>query len=159
MRRPATSPRRPRLRPWIAAAPVLFSYPTIDGGTLSTNETAGRFTVLGFVATYDDRSHAQARFLSVLFRRHVPRINAGLVVLEPEANRLFIETFAKVLEPPYPVAIADEATIAGAGPFRELHHVPSVVILDPEGREAFRHLGLIDKNALDAVLQTLEKAR
>lgn len=138
---------------------VSFSYPTIDGGTLSTNDVAGRFTVLGFVATYDDKSHAQARFLSVVVRRHVPRINAGIVVLEPEENRLLIETFAKVLEAPYPVAIADEATIAGNGPFVGLHHVPSVVILDPEGREAWRHLGPADNHVIDAVLKALEEGK
>ncbi|MDI1433080.1 TlpA family protein disulfide reductase [Polyangium sorediatum] len=138
---------------------VFFSYETLDGGTLSTDTVAGRFSVIAFVATYDDSSHAQARFLSTLVRRHVPRINAGLVVLEPPHHKLLVESFAKVVDPPYPVAMADEATIAGAGPFQGLHHVPSLVILDPQGREVFRNFGLASADALDAALRDLERGK
>ncbi len=139
---------------------VVFSFPTLDGaGTLSTNELAGRYSVLAFVATYDDPSHAQARFLSALVKRHVPRINAGLVVLEPPHHKLLVEAFARVLDPPYPVVMADEATIAGEGPFQGLHHVPSVVILDPEGREAFRHLGFAKGDVLEAALRALQQGK
>ncbi|MRG96441.1 TlpA family protein disulfide reductase [Polyangium spumosum] len=138
---------------------IAFSYETIDGEALSTNTVAGRFTVIAFVATYDDSSHAQARFLSTLVKRHVPRINAGLVVLEPPHHKLLVESFAHVVDPPYPVAMADEATIAGAGPFQGLHHVPSVVVLDPEGREAFRHLGLASADALGAALRALQQGK
>jgi hypothetical protein len=55
------------------------------------------------------------------------------------------------------VALADAATIAGEGPFSGLHHVPSVVILDAEGREAFRHVGLITQEALEEVLRGIER--
>ncbi|MDC0747810.1 TlpA family protein disulfide reductase [Polyangium mundeleinium] len=138
---------------------IVFSYETLDGGALSTATVAGRYTVIAFVATYDDSSHAQARFLSTLVRRHVPRINAGLVVLEPPHHKLLVESFAKVVDPPYPVAMADEATIAGAGPFQGLHHVPSLVILDPQGREVFRNFGLASADALDAALRALEQGK
>ena len=76
---------------------VVFSYPTIDGGVLSTETLAGRFSVIGFVTTYDTLSQAQARFLSAVVRRHVPRINAALLVLEPETNLPLIEAFAGAL--------------------------------------------------------------
>ncbi|MDI3289655.1 TlpA family protein disulfide reductase [Polyangium sp. 15x6] len=146
-------------QPLVRGPRIAFSYETLDGGVLSTDTVAGRFTVIGFVATYDPSSHAQARFLSTLVKRHVPRINAGLVVLEPPHHKLLVESFAKVVEPPYPVAMADEATIAGTGPFQGLHHVPSVVILDPQGREVFRNFGLATADALDEALRTLEQGK
>ena len=43
--------------------------------------------LIGFVATYDVASSAQARFLSGLLHHHTPRINTALLVLEPEDNR------------------------------------------------------------------------
>jgi hypothetical protein len=139
--------------------PIVFSYPTVDGSVLSSDALLGRYTVLGFVATYDEHSHAQALFLTRVVRHHVPRINAGVIVLEPEANRVLIEAFKSVVDPPYPVAIADEATIAGVGPFQELHHVPSIVILDPQGRLAWRHLGIAGNDVIDAALRALEKGK
>jgi hypothetical protein len=68
-----------------------------------------------------------------------------------------VEAFVAALDPPYPVAIADRATLAGEGPFRGLHHVPSIVILDRQGREAYRRLGLIEGSALEEVLREVER--
>ena len=65
--------------------------------------------------------------------------------------------FVAALDLPYPVAMADPATLAGMGPFRGLHHVPSVVILDREGREAYRRLGLTEASILDEVLREIER--
>ncbi|WP_437314509.1 TlpA family protein disulfide reductase [Sorangium sp. So ce385] len=141
-----------------ARGPALsFSYETLDGRELSTASLAGRFSVIGFVATYDVASQAEARFLAGLLRDHTPRINAALLVLEASENRPLVEAFAATLKLPYPVALADAPTIAGEGPFAGLHHVPSVVILDAEGREAFRHVGLITQEALEEVLRGLER--
>lgn len=134
-----------------------FAYETLDGRELSTASLAGRISVIGFVTTYDMASQAEARFLAGLFREHVPRINVALLVLEAGENRPLIEAYAAALKLPYPVAIADAPTIAGEGPFAGLHHVPSVVILDAEGREVFRYVGLITQEALHEVLRKIER--
>jgi hypothetical protein len=136
---------------------ILFSYTTLDGGTVSTETLAGRYSVIGFVATYDTPSQAQARFVSMVVRKHVPRINAALIVLEPAENRPLVEAFASTLGLAFPVVLADAQTIAGEGPFQGLHHVPSIVILDREGREAWRHLGLSTADDIDAALRALEQ--
>ncbi|WP_437644752.1 TlpA family protein disulfide reductase [Sorangium sp. So ce362] len=155
--------REPAAAPQVAAAAPArgqarsFSYETLDGGEISTASLAGRFSVIAFVATYDVASQVEARFLAGLFRDHTPRINAALLVLEAPENRPLVEAFVATLKLPYPVALADAPTIAGEGPFAGLHHVPSVVILDPEGREAFRHVGLIPQEALEEVLRGLER--
>lgn len=153
---PAAAPEAAAAAP--ARGPVRsFSYETLDGRELSTASLAGRFSVIGFVATYDVASQAEARFLAGLFRDHTPRINAALLVLEASENRPLVEAFVATLKLPYPVALADAPTIAGEGPFAGLHHVPSVVILDPEGREAFRYVGLITQEALEEALRGLER--
>jgi hypothetical protein len=114
--------------------------------------------VIGFVTTYDVASQAEARFLAGLLRDHKPRLNVALLVLEPPENRPLVEAFAATLKLPYPVALAGAATIAGEGPFAGLHHVPSVVILDREGREALRQLGFTTQNALEELVRAVERS-
>lgn len=147
-------------KPKIATGSTIrFSYETLDGQTLSTTTLAGRYSVLAFITTYDHFSHAQARFLSSLKNKYVPRINAGLIVLEPPQNRVLVEAFTKVVAPPYPVAMADEATILGQGPFQDLHEVPSVVILDQVGREVWRHKGLATNDMMEAALNAVRQGK
>src|SRR5262245_5003659 len=68
-------------------APLRFEFTALDGRPVTNESLAGRITVIGFVATYDVASQAQARFLAGLARRHVPRLNVAALVLEPPENR------------------------------------------------------------------------
>lgn len=113
---------------------------------------------MGFITTYDVASQAEVRFLVGLGRTHAPRLNVAFVVLEGRENRPLIEAFAAALSIPYPVAIADAETLEGQGPFAGLHHVPSVVILDRQGREVWRHLGLIKEAELEQAVRAVEQS-
>ncbi|MCC6559604.1 MAG: TlpA family protein disulfide reductase [Polyangiaceae bacterium] len=144
---PALPPRGPRRA---------FSFETLDGKELSAASLAGRISVIGFVTTYDVASQVEARHLAGLYRAHRPRLNVALLVLEAPETRPLFEAFAASLTLPYPVAIADAATIAGQGPFAGLHHVPSVVILDRQGREAVRQIGLASQDALEQLVRAVE---
>jgi hypothetical protein len=135
----------------------LFAYETLDGRELSTDSLLGRFSVLGFAASYDLASQAQVRFLTGLLRDHSPRINVALLVLEAPENRPLVEAYVSTLKLPYPVALADASTIAGEGPFSGMHHVPGIIIIDPQGREVFRHAGLMTQEALEQLLRKLER--
>lgn len=134
-----------------------FSFPTLDGVRLSKASVKGRMTVIVFATTYDIPSQAQARFLNEVFHRHVPRINAVLLVLEPPHHRPLVEAYRDSLRLDYTVAMADEATIAGDGAFEGLHHVPAIVLLDRDGVEKWRHLGLLDAKALHAVIDRFDR--
>jgi hypothetical protein len=125
-----------------------FAFAAFDGSRITSESLRGRMTVVGLGASSDDPSLAQARFLSLLLRRHVPRLNVLLLMLEPAANEPLARLFASTLDLRYPVAMADAATVAGTGVFPGLHHVPSVVLLDRAGREVWRHVGLIDAERL-----------
>jgi hypothetical protein len=148
----------PEAPPPPSGPPLSFAYDTLDGKALSSETTTGRFTVIGFITTYDLASQAEVRFLAGLGRAHAPRVNVAALVLEPRDNRPLVEAFVTSLGIWFPVALADAETIAGRGPFADLHHVPSVIILDKQGREAFRHVGLIEQNELDGALRALERA-
>jgi hypothetical protein len=150
---PATPP--PSAAP--IGPPVRFSFEALDGSPLSTESLAGRISVVAFLTTYDVASQVQARIIGAIGRRHTPRVNVAALILEPPDHRPLIEAFASSLGLTYPVAIADAATIAGQGPFAGLHHVPSVVILDRQGREAHRRLGLADEATLEAAVRAVEQ--
>jgi hypothetical protein len=153
----ASTDPQPIARSGATNAKVLhFAYETLDGKALSTETLAGRFTLIGFVATYDMASQAEARFLGSLLRRHTPRINVALLALESPENQPLVQAFVQSMGLEYPVAMADAATIAGEGPFAGLHHVPSVVLLDREGRERWRHVGLADEATIDKALRDAE---
>ncbi len=138
------------------APPVSFQYKDVRGGTLASSALAGRISVIAMGTTYDVPSQAQVKFLSQVHRDHAPRINAVLIVLEQPENEVLVQAFADALGVRYPVVMADAATIKGEGPFTGLRHVPSVVILDREGRERTRWLGLMSNVEMEEALVKLE---
>jgi hypothetical protein len=138
------------------AAPVQFAWNDLRDRPVSSATMQGRVTVICFIATYDVTSQAQVRFLQRLHKEHAPRLNVALIVLEQPENRPLVEAYVNALELPFPVALADAATIRGEGPFRGLHHVPSIAILDRDGRERYRHLGLIELTPLEEAVRRIE---
>ena len=114
-------------------------------------------SLIVFAATYDTASQAQARIAQAILRQHVPRINVLLVALEPPHHRMLVDAFAQSLNLSYPVALADADTIAGRGAFEGLQHVPSVVLLDRQGRERWRHLGLVREEGVRRALRRYDQ--
>lgn len=135
---------------------IAFHYELVKGGgALSPATLHGRASVITFVTTYDLASQAQARFLSGVLRRRVPRINAAAVILEPAGNAPLVLAFSDALQLPYPVAWADAETIAGRGPFGDVHAVPTTIVLDRQGRLAWKRVGLAKEEELTAALDGL----
>ncbi|MBI4704709.1 MAG: TlpA family protein disulfide reductase [Deltaproteobacteria bacterium] len=153
---PPRAPAAPATAAPARSEPVSFAYATLDGRRATSASLRGRLTLVTLLATYDLASQAQARFVKAVALRHVPRINAFALVLEPEPNRPLVEAFVAALDLPFAVAMGDEAAIAGRAPFPGLHHVPSVVLLDREGREVWRAVGLADEQILHEALREHE---
>jgi hypothetical protein len=122
---------------------VSFDYVAIDGSHLSSDTTRNRVTVIALVTTYDLASQVVLRELVQLIHRHEPRINVGVVVLEPPRNAPLAQAFAQTLELPFPVALADAATLEARGPFGAVGAVPTIVVLDPKGVERWRNAGAV----------------
>src|SRR5690606_39969338 len=137
-------------------APVSYAWGTTDGRVVSSEELRGRATVLLFVTTFDLASQAQAKYLEDLYRTHKPRINAVAVVMEPPKYAPLASSFAEVLGLSYPVALADDATRTGQGPFGAVTSVPSRVVLDRESRLSFAHAGVV---GVDQLVQRVRSAQ
>lgn len=145
---PATPPRPAPVGP-----PVEFAYPSADDAAAVTSTAMrGRASVLIFITTYDLASQAEARFLTMVMHRHVPRIRAAAIALEPQENRPLVAAFRDALHLEYPVAMADKAVISGGGPFGDVHAVPTTVVLDARGRVVARHVGLARDDEIESML-------
>jgi hypothetical protein len=137
--------------------PIEFSFGTTQGGLLSSESTRGRVTALLFVTTYDLASQLEARQLDVVLRRHRPRANAGAVVLEAPKYAMLADAFRSSLELSYPVALADDATRLGAGSFGRIDRVPTLIVLDREGRLVVRKPGLATREQISSALATASR--
>jgi hypothetical protein len=129
-----------------------FGFTTLDGRTVSSEGYRGRMTVVAFITTYDLGSYVQARYVNTVFKRHKPRTNALVLVLEPPENLDLVQAFMDNYAIDCDVAMADAETIAGRGPFPGVGSVPSLVLLDRRGREVWRNLGIVTTDRLDAAI-------
>jgi hypothetical protein len=142
----------PRAVPAVRSWPVEFSFRTLDNAVLDSFHTRGRATALLFVTTFDWASQVEARRLAAVVTRHRPRANAGAVVLESDQYKPLAEVFRSSLSLTYPVAMADEATRLGEGPFGPVSLVPMLVVLDRTGREVWRKSGLAEAGEIEKAL-------
>jgi hypothetical protein len=139
-----------------ASAPVDFAFDSLDDRPVNAASTRGKPTIVVFVTTSSLLAQAQVDFLVAMAKHDGDRVNYVAVALEEPGNRELVELYRKSLSIPFPIAIADEKTIAGVGPFGTVNIVPVTVILDGAGRVAWRADGRVAKSReLREVLKTL----
>lgn len=131
---------------------VVFSLITTDGSELSSATTRGRVTLLLFLTTYDNASQLMARQFKTIVHHHRPRVNVGAIVLETSKYAVLAPVFKQSLELDYPVAMADEATLRGLGPFGAVHRVPTIIVLDGRGRRVWSQEGFVSPRQVEHVL-------
>jgi hypothetical protein len=136
---------------------VAFDFRAPTGAVVSSATTFGRVTALAFVATDDLYSQIALRRLSELVRAVTPRVNAAAVVMEPAQFAELLESYQRALDLPFPAVMADELTLNGVGPFGPVRALPTIVVLDGQGRERDR----LDERALseNGLEQALRRAQ
>ena len=133
--------------------PVLFSFPGAGDTQVNSATTRGRVTLLVFVTTYDMASQLVLRRVADAIARFTPRANAAAVVLEPPLYVDLLPAYRESLGLPYPVVMADFATQQGQGQFGGIQRVPTLVVLDREGREVSRQHGSLTKPEIEEALR------
>lgn len=131
-------------------APVDFVFDSLDERPVSAEATRGKPTIITFVNTGSLPAQAQVDFLVVMAKRDAEnhdsdKVHYAVVALEGSENRELVELYRKSLGIPFPVAVADETTTAGGGPFGDVTAVPVTVILDRAGRIVWRVAGRVGK--------------
>ena len=131
---------------------VTFAYGTTEGGLFASSTTRGKPTVVAFVTTFDLASQVQVRELDKVIRRQSPRPNVAAVVLEPPSYGVLADAFRTSMDLSFPVAMGGRASGGRDGPFGQIDHVPTVVVLDSEGVEVWRKRGLASPRELEQAL-------
>ena len=139
--------------------PVTYSYDSLDNRAVSSKAMRGRPTVLAFVTSYDLESQAQVDYLATMARHDADHINYAFVALERPESRELVEAFRSFVQSKFGVsltaAMADAETIAGGGPFGDVHVVPTVVILDRDGKVRWQRTGLVKADDIRAGMHAL----
>lgn len=138
-------------------APLVFQFEPDEGSShpeiFDAASTRGRATLVLLVTTFDMGSQLMAQRVNQLLHTHVPRINAGAVVMEPPKYGLFADAYRDGLKLDYPVVLADHATLEGRGPFGIVEHIPTLLVLDKAGREVARFLGPVEESDIVGSLE------
>ncbi|MDP9000054.1 MAG: TlpA family protein disulfide reductase [Myxococcota bacterium] len=131
----------------LARGPVDFAFDSLDARPVSGPATRGKPTILSFVATSSLPAQAQVDFLVAMAKNDGDLVNYAVVSLDRGDNRELVEMYKRALSIPFPVAMADAQTLAGAGAFGDLSAVPVTVVLDRLGRVVSRIDGRVAKSA------------
>jgi hypothetical protein len=126
-------------------APVDFTFDSLDDRPVSGVATRGQPTIIAFVTTGSLPAQAQVDFLAVMSRKDGDAVHYMAVALDTPDSRELVELYRKSLKLTFPMAMADDATRAGAGPFGDVTAVPVVVVLDRLGRVVWRAEGRVVK--------------
>lgn len=134
-------------------APLQFAFGVLDGTVFTAENTRGRVTAILLVTTFDLASQVAAKRLGDTRRQHKPRINAACIALEAADNSVLVQTFRDTLRLDYPVGLADVVELRASSAFASVDRVPTLYILDRNGREHSRHSGLFEAEELDGWLE------
>jgi hypothetical protein len=135
-------------------APIQFDFPAVGDDVIVNSETTrGRVTALLFITTFDLASQLLVRRLGEVVTSFSPRANAAAVVIEAPRYAELLPAYRQAMSLPFPVVMADFATQQERGPFGNIAHVPTLVVLDREGREVYRHEGALARGEIEDALR------
>ncbi len=102
--------------------------------------------MLAFVTTASLPAQAQVDFLVAMAGHDGDRVHYAIIAMEGPDSRELVELYRKALAIPFPVAMADDRTLAGHGGFGDVSVVPVTVVLDRLGRLVSRVDGRVAKS-------------
>ena len=119
-----------------------YAFDPLDDRAVSSEAHRGKPTIIVFVTTGDIVGQAQVSYLVHMAKNDGERVNYAVVALHPRKEIVLVETYRQTLGIEFPVALGDHSATTAAGPFGEIPAVPTIVILDREGRIVWKHTGL-----------------
>jgi hypothetical protein len=119
-----------------------YVFDPLDERVVSSESMRGKPTVIAFVTTGDLIGQAQVSYLVHMAKNDGDKVNYVLVAIHPRKEIVLVEAYRKTLGVEFPVALADGSVTNAGGPFGEIPAVPTVVVLDRDGRIRWKHTGL-----------------
>jgi hypothetical protein len=128
--------------------PVTYAFDTLDERPVSSAAHRGKPTILAFITTGDIVGQAQIDYLVAMAKNDGAKVNYALLALHPRKEIMLVEAYTSALKVEFPVALADPSVMTPQGPFGEFSAVPTIIILDREGRIVWKHTGLAKADEL-----------
>lgn len=125
----APAPARPLGPPLEAALAAL------DGGALRLSELRGQVVVVHVFTTWSVAAELERDALVAADAR--PDVTVIGLAFDPEGYPM-IAPWRAATAVPYLIAVADDATRAGRGPFGRVTQIPTTIVLDRAGRVSDR---------------------
>lgn len=137
-----------------AAAQALpdFTRPTLDGANLSLSDFRGRVVVLDFFATWCGPCAKSMPRLNGLLRRYQDKGLSVVAYSLDEGGRPVVKPWAARLGLEFPVVLGDTDEAKAKYAVRAL---PTTVIIDAQGREAARFMGVVSEARLERAVAPL----
>lgn len=126
-----------------------FSLAAVDGSQLSLEDLTGKVTILDFWATWCAPCHLQAEILEEIKEEYegedlqIVSIDTGE---KAEKVRAFVEKNPK----PFPVLIDADSKVSDEF---EVFALPTVILLDRQGRIAFTNAGITEASILRPLIR------
>jgi hypothetical protein len=139
----------------LSTGPCSYTFDSLDERPVASVSHRGKPTIIAFVATGDIVGQAQVDFLVAMAKNDGKKVNYALVALHPRKEIPIVEAYASALKVTFPVALGEPATMNADGPFGDIPAVPTIVVLDREGRLVWKHTGLAKSDELRARLRSL----
>jgi hypothetical protein len=135
--------------------PLVFDLPSLDDRSVSAPAFRGKPVVLAFVTTDSLAGQAEADILATLARDSRDVAHYVVVAVEPEEKRELVQGFLRFFSEKTKGALlgamADKDVRIGQGPFGDVRD-QTVVVLDAQGRIAFRKTGIVQAGEITRAL-------
>ena len=135
--------------------PVSYVFDSLDERPVSSAAHRGKPTILAFVTTGDIVGQAQVDYLVAMAKNDGAKVNYALVAMHPRKEIVLVEAYMSALKIEFPVALGDPSVMTSQGPFGEFSAVPTVIILDREGKITWKHTGLAKADELRSHMRRL----
>lgn len=134
---------------------TVYTFDSLDDRPVSSDAMRGKPAIIAFVTTGDLNSQAQVSYLVHMARKDGDKVSYAVVALHPRKEVVLVEAYKSTLGVEFPVALGDASSTNAAGPFGEIPAVPTTVVLDRNGRIAWKHTGLAKNDELRGHMQGL----
>jgi len=135
--------------------PVTYAFDTLDERPVSSSAHRGRPTILAFVTTGDIVGQAQVDYLVAMAKNDGAKVNYALIAMHPRKEIMLVEAYMSALKVEFPVALGDASAMAPQGPFGEIAAVPTIIVLDRDGKIVWKHTGLAKADELRGHMRRL----
>jgi hypothetical protein len=137
-------------------AKAQFAFDSLDARPVSSESIKGKVAVLVFVTTYDWASQAEVDFVVPIAKHDDPKVTFALVALQSRSDRELVEHYCETLNVTFPTALADVPSASAAG-FGEVRSVPTLIVVDANGKMVFRKEGIVKGDEIRRVIDVAKR--